>query len=118
MAEISIKNVDESEIDTVLSEDIDFTGELEFKKPLMIKGRFNGQIKASSGLYIGRDAVLKADVEADVVSVKGKIEGNILSKKRTELFSTSVIRGDITSPSIVMENGCKFNGICSMDTKN
>lgn len=117
MAEISIKNIDESEIDTVLSEDIDFTGELEFKKPLMIKGKFSGQIKASSDLYVGKDAVLKAQVEADIVSIKGRIDGNITSKTRTELFSTSNITGDITSPSIVMENGSKFNGICSMESR-
>ena len=31
MAEVSIKNVEESEIDTILSEDIDFKGELSFE---------------------------------------------------------------------------------------
>ncbi len=115
MSEISIKNVDESEVDTILSEDIDFTGELSFKKPLMIKGKFKGEIKASSDLYIGKEAVVKAQVEADLVSVKGRVEGNINSHRRVELFSTSVIAGDITSPSIVMENGCNFNGICTME---
>ena len=115
MSEISIKNVDESEIDTILSEDIDFSGELTFNKPLMIKGKFTGEIKASSDLYIGKDAVVTAQVEAELVSVKGTVEGNIKSNKNVELFSTSVIEGDIASPSIVMENGCKFNGICSME---
>jgi cytoskeletal protein CcmA (bactofilin family) len=115
MSEISIKNVDESEIDTILSEDIDFTGELTFNKPLMIKGKFNGEIKASSDLYIGKEAVLTALVEADLVSVKGTVDGNIKSHKRVELFSSSVIEGDITSPSVVMENGCNFNGICKME---
>jgi cytoskeletal protein CcmA (bactofilin family) len=115
MSEISIKNVDESEIDTILSEDIDFTGELTFNKPLMIKGKFNGEIKASSDLYIGKEAVLTALVEADLVSVKGTVDGNIKSRKRVELFSSSVIEGDITSPSVVMENGCNFNGICKME---
>ena len=117
MSEISIKNVDESEIDTILSEDIDFTGELTFNKPLMIKGKFNGQIKASSDLYVGKEAVVKAQVEAELVSVKGTVEGNIKSHKNVELFSSSVIEGDITSPSIVMENGCNFNGICAMEKK-
>ena len=114
MSEISIKSVDESDIDTILSEDIDFTGELTFKKPLMIKGKFNGEIKASSDLYIGKNAFVEAQVEADLVSVKGKVSGNITSHKRVELFSTSIISGDITSPSVVMENGCNFNGICTM----
>ncbi len=117
MSEINIKNVDESEIDTILSEDIDFTGELTFNKPLMIKGKFTGEIKASSDLYVGKNAVVTAQVEAELVSVKGTVEGNIKSHKNVELFSTSVIEGDIASPSIIMENGCKFNGICTMEKK-
>lgn len=115
MSEISIKNVDESEIDTILSEDIDFTGELSFNKPLMIKGKFNGEIKASSDLFIGKDAVVTAQIEAELVSVKGTVKGNIKSGKNVELFASSVINGDISSPSIVMENGCNFNGICTME---
>ncbi len=117
MAEISIKNVEESEIDTILSEDIDFNGEMSFKKPLMIKGKFRGVIKASSDLYIGKDAAITAQIDANLVSVKGRIEGNINSSTRVELFSTSKITGDITSPAVLMENGCIFNGICSMNAK-
>jgi len=117
MAEVSIKNVEESEIDTILSEDIDFTGELVFKKPLMIKGKFTGIIKDSSDLYVGKDAVIKAQIDASIVSVKGRIEGNITSNTRVELYSTSRITGDITSPAIVMENGSTFNGICTMSSK-
>ena len=117
MAEVNIKNVEEAEIDTVLSEDIDFIGDLTFKKPLMIKGKFNGTIKSLSDLYIGKNAAIKAQIDANLVSVKGTIEGNINSDKRVELFSTSEITGDITSPSIVMENGAIVNGICTMIKK-
>ena len=45
MAEVHIKDMDEHEIDTILAEDIDFEGHLTFKKPLMIKGKFKGEIK-------------------------------------------------------------------------
>ncbi|MCL2793264.1 MAG: polymer-forming cytoskeletal protein [Spirochaetaceae bacterium] len=117
MAEVNIKNVEEADIDTILSEDIDFTGELTFKKPLMIKGKFNGTIKSLSDLYIGKNAVIKAEVDANIVSIKGNIEGNITSNKRVELFSTSQITGDISSPTIVMENGAILNGICTMEKK-
>ena len=117
MAEVNIKNVEEADIDTVLSEDIDFSGELTFKKPLMIKGKFSGTIKSLSDLYIGKNAIIKAQVDANLVSIKGTIEGNISSYKRVELFSTSQITGDITSPAIIMENGAILNGICTMERK-
>ncbi|MCL2294670.1 MAG: polymer-forming cytoskeletal protein [Spirochaetes bacterium] len=117
MAEVNIKNVEEAAIDTVLSEDIDFTGDLTFNKPLMVKGKFTGTIKSMSDFYVGKNAEVKAQIDANLVSVKGTVDGNINSCKRVELFSTSQVTGDITSPAIVMENGAIFNGICTMERK-
>ena len=41
-------------------------------------------------------------------------EGNIFAKSRVELYSTATVDGDITAPEIVMESGCRFNGMCKM----
>jgi cytoskeletal protein CcmA (bactofilin family) len=114
MAEINIKNVDEAEIDTILAEDIDFHGVLSFKDPLMIKGKFKGEIKASGDLYIGKDAEVEAKIEANMVSLKGRLKGNIYARSKVELFSTSSIDGDITTPNIIMESGSRFDGKCTM----
>jgi len=114
MAEVRIKDIDEHEIDTILAEDIDFEGHLSFTKPLMIKGRFKGEIKSTSALYIGEKAYVEARTEADVVSSKGKHKGDILGHARVELYSTARVDGDITTPDFVMESGCKFNGYCNM----
>lgn len=114
MADVYIKNSDESEMDTILSEDIDFTGNMKFQKPLMIKGKFSGDIKSSGGLYIDKNAEVKAEIEADRVSVKGVVRGNINAASSVELYSTANVKGDITSPILVMEGGCKFNGVSVM----
>ncbi len=114
MAEVRIKDIDEHEIDTILAEDIDFEGHLTFKKPLMIKGKFKGEIKSTSALYIGEKAYVEATTEADVVSAKGRHKGDIRGHSRVELFSTSQVDGDITTPDFVVESGCKFNGNCNM----
>lgn len=118
MSELNIQSVEESEIDTILAEDIDFTGKLSFAEPLMIKGKFNGKIESSSDLYIGENAVVKAEIESSLVSLKGKLKGNIKAKKMVELFSTAEVIGDITTTQMVMESGCTFNGLCSMEKNN
>lgn len=114
MAEVRIKDIDEHEIDTVLAEDIDFEGQLSFKKPLMIKGKFKGEIKATSALYVGEKAYVEAKIEANLVSSKGKIKGDMVGHSRVELFSTAQVEGDVTAPDFVVESGCKFNGSCNM----
>jgi cytoskeletal protein CcmA (bactofilin family) len=114
MAEVRIKDIDEHEIDTILAEDIDFEGHLTFKKPLMIKGKFKGEIKSTSSLYIGEKAYVEAATEAGIVSSKGRHKGNIIGHARVELFSTAQVDGDIATPDFVVESGCKFNGHCNM----
>lgn len=116
MSDLSIQSVDESEIDTVLAEDIDFQGKLTFSEPLMIKGRFSGEIQSTNNLYIGKDAVVKAQIEANLVSLKGKVKGNVKAHERVELFSSASVDGDISAPNMVMESGCRINGMCRMQT--
>ena len=114
MREVRIDHIDEGEIDTVLAEDIDFSGVLTFEKPLMIKGKFQGEIKASSDLYIGERAVVNAKIEAGRVSNKGQIYGDVVARSRVEFFSTAMMEGDLTTPELIMESGCIYNGRCIM----
>jgi len=114
MAEMQISQIDESEIDTVLADDIDFEGTLSFKKNLMIKGRFKGDITAEGELYVDEKAHVEARLEANVITLKGTVKGNVYAYTRVELYSCSSVDGDITAPDVVMESGCRFNGICTM----
>ncbi|TFG59809.1 MAG: polymer-forming cytoskeletal protein [Spirochaetales bacterium] len=114
MSELTIKSIEESEIETVLAEDINFTGTLSFDDSLMIKGKFQGEICAKGDLHIGTNAEVEAKLEASLVSIKGSVKGNVTALSRIELFSSSSLEGDINTPSITMENGSKFNGKCAM----
>ncbi len=114
MSDYQFYSVDENEIDTILAEDFDFSGTLNFDKSLMIKGRLTGDVNASGDLYIDEDAVVEARVKANIVSLKGTVKGDILADTRVELFASASVDGDITAPDIVMESGCRFNGICTM----
>ena len=71
MAEVRIKDIDEHEIDTILAEDIDFEGQLTFKKPLMIKGKFKGRSSPPAPCTSARRPMSRPQTEADVVSSKG-----------------------------------------------
>ena len=118
MTEVRIEKVDENEIDTILAEDIDFEGVLSFDRPLMIKGRFRGEIRASGDLHVGPDAEVEARIQAGMLSARGRIKGDISADRRVELFATARVEGDIVTPELEMEGGCLFNGTCTMVTEN
>ncbi|MBL8967777.1 MAG: polymer-forming cytoskeletal protein [Spirochaetaceae bacterium] len=114
MTEVQINTIDEEQLDTVLAGDVEFSGSMSFKKPLMIKGRVSGVIRSESELYIDEKANVEADIQAAVVSVRGTVKGDIAARERVELFATSSVDGDVTAPQVTMETGCRFNGVCRM----
>jgi cytoskeletal protein CcmA (bactofilin family) len=114
MTEMRIRSIDESTLQTVLAEDIDFDGELQFSEPLLIKGHVKGKVLSDTDLYINADAVVAARIEAGKVSVKGEVRGDIYAKGRLELFASARVTGNVHTPDLIVQSGCMLNGSCSM----
>ena len=114
MSEIHRRGIDVRELDTVLAEDFEFEGEMEFSKPLMLKGKFRGEVRATSDFIVAEGAEVEARIEARVVDIRGKVVGNIEATERIDLLPTACVRGDLTAPQVVIEAGARFNGLCTM----
>jgi len=115
MSEFRYKHIEESDLDTLMAEDVVFEGKMTFTDPLMIKGQLKGEVQSETGdLYIGEDAVVDAAISAAVVSLRGKIKGNVYARDRIELYASSTLDGDVTTADLNMESGCRFNGVCKM----
>lgn len=114
MVEFQLKSVDEETLDTILAEDVDFSGDLSFKEPLMIRGRVSGTIHTSSDLHIDEKAVVEANIYANNVTVKGRVKGNITATGKVILFASCKMDGDIHAAFVTMEQSSRFNGICTM----
>lgn len=114
MTDVRLSVVDEDTLDTILAADVEFSGTMVFKEPMMIKGRVSGTITTESDLHIDEKAVVEADLTARNVTVRGTLKGNITATGRVELFATCRVEGDVQAAEVTMEPGCRFNGICSM----
>ncbi|MDR1625296.1 MAG: polymer-forming cytoskeletal protein [Spirochaetia bacterium] len=105
---------DENDMDTVMSEDFFFDGQLSFEKPLLIKGRLKGSIASQGDVYINRGAVVEAKIDAGNVWLKGSVKGEIKTSGRLELFSGSSMDGNVSTPDLVIQSACHFCGHCDM----
>jgi cytoskeletal protein CcmA (bactofilin family) len=114
MIEIHLTTIDEDLIDTILAPDVDFSGTMRFTEPVMIKGSASGTIFSESDLHIDTHAIIEADITARMVTVRGKVKGNIKARGRVELYASCNVEGDIEASEVTMEPGCRFNGICTM----
>ena len=111
---VNIFDLEEEDFDTVLATDIDFSGSVELKKPLMIKGAFAGTIKSESALSIEEGAIVKADVKAYSIVIKGSLEGDVMAENVVRIYPTGRLSGDVTAPEVILDSGCYFTGNCKM----
>ena len=115
MVDVRIKNIEESDADTLLSEDMSFQGTMSLSRPAMIKGQLAGKIESDSNVFIEKEADVKADVKADELSVKGNLSGSVQASV-IELGSSAAFSGDIKAQSLAMESGCTFSGTSQIGT--
>jgi cytoskeletal protein CcmA (bactofilin family) len=110
--------LEDSDFDTILSPDIDFSGTLHFEKPFLIRGKVSGEINASGLLVVDEHAVVNANINALRVLIRGQVKGDVTAVQKVDITLTGKLAGNITSPEIFMESGCVFNGRCTMIGKS
>ena len=107
-------DLEDEAFDTIVENDIVFSGKIKIKKTFMIRGKVNGTIDSSNDLVIDSDAVVNADIVAERVLVRGKVTGNVIGRKLIFVTASGSIDGDITTEKVVLEPGCNFTGKCTM----
>ncbi|HZK20350.1 MAG TPA: polymer-forming cytoskeletal protein [Treponemataceae bacterium] len=105
--------LEEEDFDTVLADDITFTGKITFTKPFMIKGVVHGSIEAQSDLVIDTNATVEANIVAQKVLVRGTVVGDISAKKMIFVTASGEVKGNLSAAEIVLEPGSTFTGHCT-----
>ena len=106
---------EDEDFDTILSDDIDFTGTIKFEKSFLVRGRVRGEINATGILLIDENAIVEANIRADVIIVRGNVKGDIVAGKSLEITASGTLEGDINAPQAHLHAGCLFNGRCVME---
>lgn len=100
----------------VIGTSITVNGELSGGEDLLIQGRVDGRIDlAQHTVTIGRSGHIAADVFAKIIHVEGEVKGNLCAAEQVLLHKTASVQGNLTSPRIALEDGCKFKGSIDMD---
>jgi cytoskeletal protein CcmA (bactofilin family) len=82
---------------------------------LRIDGQVKGQINAEGDVSLSPQSQVEADIRAQNVSVAGRFKGNIQVKGKAHLARGGRIDGNITSKTLVIEEGGVFHGQSIMD---
>ena len=85
-------------------------GRLRCKQTLRIDGHVKGEVECDRIVLIGEGGRVFASIAADEVQIAGTVEGNISARRKITLERTAVVKGDLTTLGIVIEEGAKLSG--------
>jgi cytoskeletal protein CcmA (bactofilin family) len=90
-------------------------GEISASEDLVLHGRIEGKVSLPGHvLTIGPHAQITAEILARTLIIQGSMNGNVTATERFEIRPNGRMTGDVTCPSVVMNEGSEFSGRVDM----
>jgi len=81
-----------------------------------LNAHFKGQIVSEGAVVIHNQGEVDGQVQAKVVSVTGKVKGEVHASERLEIKEHGIVLGNIRTPCLLIDPGGFFDGECHMPT--
>lgn len=94
----------------VLGSDVEIKGNIKFTGELTFDGKLEGEVQTEGTLHLGEGAVIKGNITAQSVTVRGKINGNITAREKIDIKAKAELFGDIRAARLAIEEGVTFVG--------
>jgi len=104
-----------NDLNALLGRGSEFDGKLAFEGTVRIDGTFTGEITTSDTLIVGDGATVTAEITCGTILVHGEVNGNIKASQAVELHTPARVKGDITTPSLMVEKGVVWTGRSQME---
>lgn len=91
-------------------------GDLSGEEDLVIEGRVEGRVDLKqNNVTVGKNGRVHADVFGKVVVVEGEVNGNVFAREQAILRQSGAIKGNISAPRVILEDGSRFKGSIDME---
>ena len=104
-----------SDLNALLGRGSEFDGKLTFEGTVRIDGKFTGTIVSNDVLVVGEGAKVAAEITCGTIIVHGEINGNIKARNLVELHHPARVRGNVETPTLMIEKGVMFEGQTKME---
>jgi cytoskeletal protein CcmA (bactofilin family) len=94
-----------------ISQGIRIKGEVAGTEDLFIDGSIEGKITlTNSAITVGPNGMVKADISAREIVLRGLAEGKFTAEERIQIWSTARVQGELKSERISIEEGAELRG--------
>ena len=96
---------------TVIATGVTMSGTLRGEGVIQVEGIVEGEIDLKGAVIVTPTGHIKGPVAADTVHIAGCIMGDVMARDHMRLEKTGSLEGDVTTVSLVVEDGGHLNGI-------
>ena len=115
---VQAARINPADAHTILGREAKFSGKLTFEGAVRIDGKFEGEIFTEDLLLIGPSAEVRAKLNVGSVVINGLVEGDVVAKASVEIKAPGKLKGNIVTPTLVIEKGVTFDGTCRMSAED
>ena len=90
------------------------TGKLAFEGSVYVYGTVEGEVVAGEAVIVRRGGRVEGKVRASQVVIEGHVTAEIRCDGRVEIGATGYFEGSVLTPALVIHEGARFEGNCSM----
>lgn len=103
---------------TTIGSSVKIKGEVMGGEDLIIQGSVEGTINLKDhSVSIGEQGRIQANVYAKNISVQGELTGDLQGTEKVTIARSGKVKGNITAPRVVLEDGATFKGSIDMEAK-
>jgi cytoskeletal protein CcmA (bactofilin family) len=99
---------------TLLAKGVVLKGEIHVEGTVRIDGRLDGEIQTKGQVIIGEDGLVQGTITAGTVISSGRIKAKVTAIERVQLMKTATLIGEVLTPTLIMEEGAKLQGVTDM----
>lgn len=99
---------------TVITQGVTLSGKLSGEGVVQVEGILEGEVKLQGSVSITSTGLVRGPIVADVVRIAGRVEGNVLARDHLRLEKTGQMLGDVSTASLVIEDGGCLDGRSTM----
>jgi|SRR3989339_846837 len=113
--ETSAANKPAKNVETIIGPSVKVEGDFNGDGDVIVEGIVVGNLRTKNHLRVGKDAKVRAEVNAQSAFIAGEVSGNITVESEISLTASAKIKGDITASILSVERGAKINGKINMN---
>ena len=90
-------------------------GDVTGSEDLLIQGYVDGSVMLEDHtVSVGKEGRVHADIQGRVITIEGRVEGDLTAQEQIVLRGSAQVKGDIKAPRVVLEDGATFRGLVDM----